>query len=209
MKNYIEERIPGGEKVGSWVENQRQEAFYLWRRYLAMGLHFQDGSRFDFGLYGGATNATLASFTRRPAQEIASFIKLKNRLNGIRQDEFLFANFKNGDSQHYRKLLDKEAMRVYENWKQEFGDKETFEESVKTILLAYVTPKRFQTLVELTLCLLDQNTPKVYEAVAWILQSNPSVATGVRVAVEENVLHKIHLERVIKVQKLYNYLCIL
>jgi len=195
--------------MSSWVDNQRQEAFLLWRRYLAMGLHFKPGSGFDYGLYSGATNATPAGFSRRPKEEIAKFIRLKNRLKskGWSDDEFLFANARY-ENLYVDKLLHDDAMWLYKEWKEVWGSEEAFEGSVKH-LLEKIDTGCFGSVGEIVRSALSHNDQKWYELIAWLLQKNSNDVTGVRMEVEGNELFKIHLNRSIKIQKLYSYLCII
>lgn len=196
--------------MSSWVDRQRQKGFILWKRYLAMGLHFKEGSSYDYGLYGGSTNVTMNAFLNRPADEKSCFIKLSNRLaDEVRHDEFLFANIRKDGQLYHRKLLDARALDTYVDWKHKYGSKEAFSSSVKDVLSPLISTKKFPTLVDLVIHLLDTNSEKVYEPIAFILQRNLNILTEVIESAESNILHKIHLQRSMKVQKLYSYLCII
>lgn len=198
--------------MSNWVDNAVIEAFSVYRRYLAMGLHFRSGSAYDYGLYGGKTNVTLASFKKKPKDEIRKFMGLNTRLKAeaINPDEFLFANARYGQHHSIEQLISKDAFWIYSNWNEHFGTPEKFDESIKKLILqAKADFTGFQTKEQVTMFFLDQPDHKWLEVIAWILQKNPEIITSVKVACEESAMHKLVLERAIKVQKLYSFLCII
>ena len=195
--------------MSSWVANQRQAAFFLWRRYLAMGLHFRPASGFDYGLYSGATNATQAAFARRPKAEVLKFIQLNNRLGEINQDEFLFANARY-EHLSIDKLLSKDSFWIHEKWKESYGDSAKFRATVKNLGKEFfATLNQATPLDQVVLKILDAHDQKWIELVAWILQNHIQDFAKIKAQVSDNILYKMQFDRIVKVQKLYSYLCII
>lgn len=194
--------------MSSWVDNQRQEAFLLYKRYLGIDLHFKDGTGYDYTLYNGATKATLSAFLKKPRTEILKFVQLNNRLRGLNQEEFLFANarYENLD---LRYLMSPLALKTYNDWKVKFGEKELFLASVYY---------RWQTFskshpdeenpAEVVIKLLGGDDDYL-ELIAYLLQGNPEIGTYVRAGAEANIFSKIALLKALKIQKFYSYFCII
>jgi hypothetical protein len=193
--------------MSNWVENQTQEAFSMWRRYLAMGLHFR-ATGYDYSLYNGKTNATLESFKKDPGK-VKIFMKLKNRLSAcdIKQDEFLFAHELNG-SLKIERLLNSDALDVWQKWMSKYGNPTLFNNSVKDQMVAIMTPD-IQTVPRfIDRCLMLREVP--YEVVASCLErGSPETYKNVSAMISDNALLQMHLDRAIKIQKIYKYLNIL
>jgi hypothetical protein len=197
--------------MSSWIENQQQEAFAVYKRYVSVRLHFGPGSSYDYTTYSGANKITLRAFLAKTKPEKVKFIQLANRLRGISHEEFFFAQarYENLD---IHKLLDVEALDIYKDWKEQYGDQDNF------LMNAAGELRRFSlqavgdsdsTLIETVAGLLGSGDDRFIEPLAWILQSNPEIVTDVRVNAESNIIHKMRLERVIKIQKFYSYFCII
>lgn len=194
--------------MSSWLENQQQEAFRLYRRYLGISLHFRGGTGYDYTIYNGATRSTLAAFLRKPKTEIAKFIQLSNRLKGINQEEFLFANARY-DNLDIQSLLNPEASSIYKIWKDRFGDRDLF---LKTISDQFQMIKNSGKWEEepdkMAISLLGRDDLYI-ELIAWLLQNNQEIGTRVRMAAEQNILKRMMMLRVIRIQHFYSYLCII
>lgn len=195
--------------MSSWVENQRQEAFQLYRRYLGITLHFKQGAGYDYTLYNGATKASMSAFLKKPPAEVAKFIQLSNRLKGINQEEFLFANARYG-LLDVRDLMGPKSLQMYNSWKDMFGDEESFVGNVYDRFQAYskLHPMSDIHPARLVLDLLGGDDDLI-ELAAWLLQKNPEITTQVRAEAEKNILQKLALDRVIKIQKFYSYFMIM
>lgn len=199
--------------MSSWVENQQQEAFALYRRYIGVGLHFRDGADYDYTLYNGATRLTLSAFLKKPKPEILRFIKLSNRLKAkaVSHEEFLFANARHDNTDIFH-LSEPEAMNTYRGWKDRYGDAETFLETVsgqlRTFLAAHPKEASSGDLRDVASALLLAGDDYI-EVTAWMLQNNQEIVTDVRVAAEENIFKKMMLTKVIRCQKFYSYLCLI
>lgn len=194
-----------------WVAKQRQEGFLLYRKYLAMMLHFKEGTDYDYALYGGNTNVTQAAFNKKPPTEVMKFINLNNKLknNDIRVDHFLLSNARK-DEININQLLDREAFWNYENWNIKFGTKDSYEATVRSILIETEASKRGTTLAEISLYLLTnyacRQADDHLESVAWILQRAPDCLEELTHLAEENVFKQLALQRVIKLKRIYGYL---
>jgi hypothetical protein len=175
-----------------------------------MSLHFKEGSNYDYTIYNGASKVSLKSFLTKP-REVTSFIQLSNRIKGIVPEEFLFAQARHGNL-CVNRLLDKDAMKIYNEWKGKYGDSGVFLENASAEL------KRFSLLpleaaeadvTDILANLLATGEDCYIEPISWILQTYPSVGTDIRMRVADNVLYKMMLDKVIKMQRFYSYLCII
>lgn len=197
--------------MSSWVENQQQEAFAVYKRYVMVKLHFGPGDTYDYTLYNGASKITLRAFLAKTKPEKARFIQLANRLKGIPSEEFFFAQARY-DNLELHKLLDTNALNIYRDWKEQFGDTDSFLQNAAGELRRFslqALKESDSTLTETVAALLGSGDDRFIEPLAWILQSNPEIGTEVRVNAESNIIHKMRLERVIKIQKFYSYFCII
>ncbi len=197
--------------MSSWVENQQQAAFQLYRRYLGISLHFRGDTGYDYTMYNGATRATLASFLKKSKTEVAKFIQLNNRIKGINPEEFLFANARY-DHLDIKQLLTAEATNIYEKWKSQYGDHDSYNLSVFNQLNrlneSYPGATLSEEVERLVNRLLGLDDSFV-ELIAWLLQRNPEIGTAVRVLADENIFKKMMLAKVQRVQKFYSYFCVI
>lgn len=197
--------------MSSWVDRQRQEAFNLYRRYIGVSLHFKAGSSYDYTLYNGGSRITLRSFLAKPPTEISKFVQLKNKLGGITPEEFLFVQARY-DNLDINNLLDKKAFTLYEDWQSQYGANDTFVETVTEELHRWVGRVGIVDNTEMrdvVLQLLDTQDDHNIEMIAWILQTSPNIVTDVRAGSEANVFRKLLLDKTIRIQKFYSYLCII
>jgi len=198
--------------MSSWVENQQQEAFSLYRRYIGVSLHFKEGSSYDYTLYNGASKVTLKSFLQKPKSEILKFMQLKNKLIGISHEEFLFAQARY-DNLYINNLLDSESMAIFKNWQGKYGDKDTFLVSGLEQLRRYTRLNLFDNeeteIVDVVKSLLSNGEDRHLELICWLLQEHPKIGTEVRQAAESNIFQQMMLQKAIKVQRFYSYLCII
>lgn len=194
--------------MSSWVENQQREAFLLYKRYLGIDLHFRSGAGYDYTIYNGSTKSTLATFLKKPKIEIAKFIQLSNRLKGINQEEFLFANARY-DNLNIQKLLGPEAVSIYKIWKHRYGDRESF---VQTVFDQFNDLRKSGQWDDgpdrLAIRLLGGDDLYV-EPIAWLLQNHQEIGTVVRMASEENIIKKMMLTRIQRIQSFYSYFLII
>jgi hypothetical protein len=197
--------------MSTWVDRQRQEAFNLYRRYIGVSLHFKAGSSYDYTLYNGGSRITLRSFLQKSPGEISKFVQLKNKLSGITPEEFLFAQARY-DNLNINNLLDRKAFNLYEDWHSQYGAADTFLETVTEELQRYVGLIGIEdntAIKDVVMQLLDTQDDHNIEMIAWILQTTPNIATDVRAGSEASVFRKMMLDRAIRVQRFYSYLCII
>lgn len=197
--------------MSSWVENQQQEAFLLYRRYIGVGLHFKEGSSYDYTMYSGGTKLTLKAFLQKPKMEVAKFMQLKNKLRGVSVEEFLFAHARHGDL-NINSLLSNNAMIFYKNWQALYGDKEAFHTHVSSQLRRIIQLNHWGPGMEMADAaeqILAIGEDRHVELLCWILQENPAIVTRVRTFAEQNIFQKMMLQKVTKAQKFYSYLCII
>lgn len=194
----------------SWIDQQRDQAFGIYRRYIAMSLHFKEGSNYDYTIYNGASKVTVKSFLAKP-REVTQFVQLANRIRGIIPEEFLFAQARN-DNLFVNKLLDKEAMGIYHGWKEKYGDSNAYLENASAELKRFsLTPLKAaeEGVTDILANLLATGEERYLEPIAWILQTYPTVGTEIRMRVADNIIYKMMLDKAIKIQRFYSYLMII
>lgn len=192
--------------MSSWVAKRTQEAFALYRSYIAMGLHLKPGSEFDFSLYG--PNVRLSQ--ERFAEKIDTIKKFSNLSFGISPtdfDQFIFANAISGND--ITRIDKKKCLTIFKDWKERFGSKVNFMKSSAYIVKCHIPKTECPQTLDTILDMIDLGEDNLIEPVIACLHLRSDLIPVIQEKVKENIFHEMFWNKMLKIRKIYYYFEIL
>lgn len=191
--------------MSNWIDKKRQEAFALYSRYLAMGLHLRAGSSYDYTTYAGRVAATFDSFILKK-ELVRTFVNLSAGLDSDIIERFVFANMR-GQVDLFR-VQKRNAVEVHKIWENAFGDKDKFFKTSAKRTRAY--HHNCTKDLDLIVDMIASGREDMIEPVIAILHARTLTTPNmVEEVVESNIIWKLQWNRILKIRQLYYHLGIL
>lgn len=196
--------------MSSWLNDKQEEAFNLYRKFIAMGLHFKEGSGFDYQLYSGQTRLTLESFIAKPMALKRKFIALAEKLKVYDYEDFLFSNIRLGRTT-VDKLLEPRSMQIYLNWIDRYGNGNNYAASVKQVLSGFVPDvlNRKISTTQLVLEMFDHQDEELIETIIWAMHTQAGFEKTLSEYAKDNIFHELDFKKIQKIKAIYLYFDIL
>ena len=194
--------------MSSWLNEQQANAFELYSKYLALNLHFKEGSSFDYSMYMGNTKITFEGFLAKPMAFKRKFIELFNKVQKYDFEDFLFANIKVGVTTA-EGLLGSKSIQNYNNWYGQYGNGNNYEATVKRILSEYIADHKKPTVTQLFIEIFENENEEFDEVLIWGMIKNPGLDGVLRECAKGNILQELNFKRIERLKKIYLYFNIL
>lgn len=191
--------------MSNWIDKKRQEAFALYSRYLAMGLHLRAGSSYDYTAYAGRVAATFDSFALKK-DLVRTFVNLSAGLDPDDIEKFVFANMR-GQVDLFR-VQKRNAVEVHKIWEKAFGDKEKFFKTAAKRTRVY--HHNCSKDLDLIIHMIDSGREDMIEPVIAILHARTLTTPNmVMDAIKGNIIQELQWNRILKIRQIYYHLGIL
>lgn len=194
--------------MSSWLNRQQEDAFNLYRKYIAMNLHFKEGSGFDYSTYGGNTRLTLEGFLGKPMALKRKFIVLLERIKQYDHEDFLFANIKAGNCT-IDALLEPKAMNIYLDWLGKYCNGNNYDATVKRVLSEYIADNKKASVTQLFIELFDNQNEEYTESIIWGMVKHPGLERALKEYAGDNIFHELNYKRIVNIKCMYLYFNIL
>lgn len=193
--------------MSNWLAERQQEAFALYRSYLAMQLHLKPGLAFDYSLYGGNVRLGLDTF-RKKTETVKRFMQFAATLKGEPNKElFVFANARRGHDIGFGDI--RPCIKVFEEWKKQFGDKASFVKATALIIKSHYLDQKNNTPTDIIVSLLESGNGDTIEAVISYLHFYVSILPEVQEKIKDNAVWMMRWEHMLKIRSLYYHFGIL
>lgn len=196
--------------MSSWLNERQEEAFNLYRKFIAMSLHFREGSGFDYQVYGGNTRLSFESFVAKPMTLKRKFISLVEKLKVIDHEDYLFANIRLGRNT-VDTLLESKSMEIYQEWYNKYGNGNNYTASIRSVLKDYVSDvvDRKISTTQLILEMFDTQDESLTETIIWALMAHPGFDQTLSEYAKDNIFHELNFKKILKIKSIYLYFNIL
>lgn len=196
--------------MSSWLNERQEEAFNLYRKFIAMSLHFREGSGFDYQVYGGNTRLSFESFVAKPMDLKRKFIALADKLKVIDHEDYLFANIRQGRNT-IATLLEPKSMEVYQDWYAKYGNGNNYTASIQSVLRDYVSDvvNRKISTTQLMLEMFDTQDENLTETIIWATMAHPGFEKTLGEYAKDNIFHELDYKKILKIKAIYLYFNIL
>jgi hypothetical protein len=192
--------------MSSWVAKRTQEAFALYRSYIAMGLHLKPGSEFDFSLYGPNVRLSQERFAEK-GDIVKKFINISFGINHQDFDQFIFANARFGND--IARTDKRKCITTFKDWKDRFGTKIDFMRASAYIVKCHIPKTECKDHLDTVLDMIDLGEDNLIEGIIAFLHLRPDLVPIVQERIKENIFHEMFWNKMLKIRKIYYYFGIL